>query len=63
MSPPPCLAEVNQEMIIDVKQILNNTIITVFQEAKTKCSPVIIVKTKELTSTQLSHCHCYVAPP
>ena len=43
--------------------MLNNTIITVFQEVKIKCSSVIIVRIKELTSTQLSHCHCYVVPP
>ena len=54
--------EVNQVTMKDVQRTLNNIFIPVFQETKTKCFPVIIVQTKELRSTQLSHCHCYVVP-
>ena len=55
---PRRAVKVNQEMMIDVEQTFNNTIVTVSQETKTKCFPIIIFAVKELTSTQLSHCHC-----
>ena len=52
---------VNQVTMIDVNRTLYNISVTVPQETKTKCFPVIIARIKEPTSTQLSHCHCYAA--